>query len=89
MNMQNSDKKLWFKAKSYGWGWTPIAWQGWLVVIIYIIPIIIFVPQADKFANTSKDLFINFLIPFLINTIFLLIICYAKGEKPKWRWGNK
>jgi len=30
-------KPLWFKAKQYGWGWYPARWQGWLIVIGFII----------------------------------------------------
>ncbi|MCX6717702.1 MAG: hypothetical protein NTU76_03445 [Candidatus Taylorbacteria bacterium] len=25
--------KLWFKRKTYGWGWVPSSWEGWFVVI--------------------------------------------------------
>jgi hypothetical protein len=23
----------WFGPKSFGWGWTPVTWEGWVVVI--------------------------------------------------------
>jgi len=32
--------KLWFKAKRYGWGWTPACWQGWLVLGVYFAVLI-------------------------------------------------
>jgi len=35
------EKKFWFPAKTYGWGWgPPICWQGWVVLIVYIILLI-------------------------------------------------
>ncbi len=27
--------KLWFKAKKFGWGWTPCSWEGWTVTGLY------------------------------------------------------
>jgi hypothetical protein len=23
----------WFRRKSFGWGWSPASWQGWLVTL--------------------------------------------------------
>ena len=25
--MEEKNKKLWFRAKSFGWGWVPISWE--------------------------------------------------------------
>ena len=25
--MTEAKQKLWFRAKSFGWGWVPISWQ--------------------------------------------------------------
>ncbi len=76
-------KKYWFRAKSYGWGWTPSTWQGWLVIGIYLLAMILF-PLFIQNNSQAKSLFI---IPTIILTTLLLVICYKKGEKPSWRWG--
>jgi hypothetical protein len=34
----------WFKRKRYGWGFTPATWQGWAVVLGYLIVVIALVP---------------------------------------------
>lgn len=85
--------KLWFRAKLYGWGWTPITWQGWLVTLGYVI---ILIDQAtstisyDKNASASLgDTMIYFGLNFILSTVLLLTICYMKGERPGWRWGGK
>lgn len=83
------EKRLWFKAKNYGWGWYPSSWEGFLVLILYLIGTILHFINIDKFAHSGSDTLINFAIPFIINTTFLLIICWVKGEKPEWRWGEK
>lgn len=80
--------KLWFKAKMYGYGWTPASWEGWGVLALYVVLLIIHIKNVDMYASSTSDVLVSFLIPFIINTIFLLIICYIKGEEPKWRWGK-
>jgi len=72
------DEAIWFKAKTYGYGWTPVTWQGWLVVLAYIA------------FNFLMALNLVTLIPGVIfSTIFLLHICKEKGEPLHWRWGGK
>ncbi len=84
----NPTKKLWFKRKTYGWGWTPSSWQGWLAVAIYLFILLMFVTLLDP--NTSdKDLFVTFIAPLTIVTLIFIEIAYRKGEKPRWQWGNK
>ncbi|HCC06166.1 TPA: hypothetical protein DEP94_02305 [Candidatus Nomurabacteria bacterium] len=78
-------KKLWFRAKTYGWGWTPSTWEGWLVTTVAILFIILDSLRIDK--NSEDIPYFFFIRMFLIISI-LLFICYKKGEKPGWRWGG-
>ena len=38
VRMEN--KKLWFRAKRYGWGWYPCSWQGWAVLAMYVFALL-------------------------------------------------
>ena len=29
-------KHPWFGPKRFGWGWTPITWEGWLVTVLFL-----------------------------------------------------
>lgn len=82
-------KKLWFRAKNYGWGWTPSSWQGWLVLAIYALFNIVVFRSIDKLSHSSSDTLMNFSLPFFLSTAMLIIICSLTGEKPQWRWGRK
>ncbi len=78
-SMEKTQKsRYWFKARNYGWGWTPSSWQGWLVVIIFII--------LESLLATNTDIFI---VGTFVLVGVLILICYKKGEKPRWRWGGK
>ena len=88
-NNEKNPKKLWFRAKRWGWGWYPIAWQGWVVIIIYVAFIIKFALVADLYKHSGSDALFAFAVPYVIATSALLAICYKKGEVLGWHWGNK
>jgi hypothetical protein len=76
-------KKLWFKNKTYGFGWTPASWEGWLLLAIYVFFII---GSVEKLAR--KGAFGNIVwIAFV--TVLFLWITGEHGERPKWSWGSK
>jgi len=73
--------KIWFVNKTYGYGWTPSTWEGWLVVLIWFI---LFIPLAIYIEyNVTLGM-----IGILLITGLLIYVCYKKGEKPRWRWGK-
>lgn len=83
-------KKLWFKRKTYGWGWTPATWQGWLMTFIYVGFIFAVFLITGEDVNENPDSGSNLLIkglPIVIFTILFIFVAYKKGEKPKWQWG--
>lgn len=82
-------KKLWFKAKNYGWGWTPISWQGWAVTIVCTFLIGYSIARESVLSDTPSAALVGFSPQVIILIAILLFVCYKKGEKPSWRWGNK
>ncbi len=84
----NKEKKLWFKRKTYGWGWTPSTWQGWAVTAMYLFFVLIFILTIDEHSS-MRDVWLTFIIPMVIITLLFIEIAYYKGETPKWQWGKK
>ncbi len=82
---KNNPEGYWFKAKIFGWGWTPVTWQGWLITIIFVLMIYIISVINKAFPSFNNDW------PFVLAVIVLagafIFIAYKKGEKPSWRWG--
>ena len=82
--MTDEPKRYWFPAKRYGWGWgPPSTWQGWVVLLVWMAIVIAVRPWLAK---RSMPLFIVFQ---LVMVTGIIAICYAKGEPPSWRWGDK
>ncbi len=77
---------LWFKAKRYGWGWYPVTWQGWVVLVVYVGLALAFSLTVDETSSVREVVF-TCLLPVTLLTATLIRICYKKGERPRWRWG--
>ena len=46
---------MWFHARRYGWGWTPVAVQGWLVVAVFLVAVVIDVVVFVYRTRTGAD----------------------------------
>ena len=78
------DKKYWFHAKRYGWGWgTPASWQGWLVLIMYGALI---GGGVHFFLEERRTIYFCAYVGAV--SVTLVAVCWLKGEPPRWRWGN-
>ena len=87
--MARDDKKYWFTAKKYGYGWgLPTTWQGWAVLLIYtlflIIPLVFFEEKIDS--NGSVWFYFGYQA---VITLVLIKVVSVHGPKPRWRWGGK
>ncbi len=81
--MTDEDDDIWFPAKRYGWGWGfPITWQGWVVLLVYLV--LLFVGTSE-YLRTQNPMFFAYLA---VITLALIVVCYQKGEAPRWRWGE-
>lgn len=84
--IKDNPRGYWFKAKPYGWGWVPVKWQGWMVILAYLLLVLLFVLTIDKNSSVREVMF-TFVLPILFLTVVLIRICYRTGEKPRWQWG--
>jgi len=87
MNMQ----KYWFKPKKYGYGFSPISWEGWLLTIVLLGLVLILAYINDMFLPNIK--LKNGLRFFFDISVVLLLFGIIFRDRTdgdiKWRWGNK
>jgi uncharacterized membrane protein YhaH (DUF805 family) len=78
------ERTYWFPARRYGWGWgAPTSWQGWAAILAYVALVALdfaFFPPRSAWAA-----FLGYL---LVVTALLIALCWLKGERPRWRWGD-
>jgi hypothetical protein len=67
-------KKLWFAAKgTLGWGWTPVSWEGWLVVVVFAAAILVVSAVVHGAASVT---------PIFLLVVALVLVCWLKGTSP-------
>jgi membrane protein YdbS with pleckstrin-like domain len=81
---------FWFKPKRYGYGATPVTWQGWAVTIGSALVMVAAAFGAS--ATAVKSLWAIFAVMLVIEAIAiatLFIVSYRKTEGGwRWRWGD-
>jgi hypothetical protein len=79
-----TERKYWFPAKRYGWGWgIPSSWQGWLVSAGFAGLLV-----AGSFLVPPGTALGPYLAYVAVLCALLVGVCWLKGEPPRWRWGN-
>jgi uncharacterized membrane protein len=74
---------IWFPAKRFGWGWgLPACWQGWVVMLVWL-SVLLF-----GMVKLLQHNLISFLIFLMVMIALMLLLCWWKGEEPRWRWGD-
>lgn len=75
--------RYWFRAKRYGWGWTPLTWQGWAALAAFVALLV-----ADWLVFPPTKALPDYIGCVVGLTILLVAVCWLKGEPPRWRWGD-
>lgn len=76
---------VWFPAKRFGWGWgLPVRWQGWVALAIFVAAVAFAAIAYPPSQNLGA-----FLAVVLLATFLFGLVCWWKGEAPRWRWGEK
>jgi len=74
---------VWFKTHRIGYGWSPIRWEGWAIVLMMVLMAIFVGYIVDLHAHSVSDTLIAaFPFWFLIFTT-LLAIASSHSEKNK------
>lgn len=73
-----SGRPIWFTPRRYGWGATPISWQGWAITVAFIA----FALTVVRYFEGRPALAAAILAPA---TVALLVVT-AKTTRGGWRW---
>ena len=82
----------WFKPKRYGYGATPIAWQGWAIVVAFLAAVLalawtlIGFDRANPPDESTLVLFFTS-VAILAAAVWIISKRTTDGEW-RWRWGE-
>jgi hypothetical protein len=72
----------WFPAKKFGYGWgVPTRWQGIVVLLVYAGSI----AAGTLVIRFGRGYFLGVVI---VASALMTAVCWWKGERPRWRWGD-
>lgn len=79
---RDNPEGYWFKRKLFGWGWVPVKWQGWFVMLIGagVIAGGVYVGDTDDAPGAA-------LFGIVLGLALIFGFAFWKGEKPRWQWG--
>lgn len=81
-------KTLWFRNKTYGWGWYPASWQGWVVLAVFILMLLVNALGLITTPEPTPSMLVWFFVREIVLIALVIVICYRTGEKPRWQWGK-
>ena len=86
--MNAPPRSSWFRPKPYGWGATPITWQGWALVLGYVIAVAVLGTLTFGREHTQPWIWGVFVAVVAVLTLGLLMISRRRTEGDwRWRWG--
>ena len=68
------EKKLWFKRKTFGYGWTPSTIEGWIAIIIFVGAALLIGFSAGE-DITEKEIIFKLLVPIIV-----LVAVFSKSR---------
>jgi hypothetical protein len=80
---------FWFKPKRYGYGATPVTWQGWVITAASAIAIIVaaFLLLGHEASLAAWGAF------WVITAAITAAVCVISWRKTdgewRWRWGDR
>ena len=76
--MTDDDRTAWFAPRRYGYGATPVTWQGWAISVVFIL-----FALGIMFQFRQRPLVE---IAILTPATIILLVVTAKTTRGGWRW---
>jgi hypothetical protein len=80
--------RFWFRPKTYGYGATPVTWEGWAVVGAYVavvLTVVLLLTTRDHISTT----WLSAIAVIAVATGAMVFVGRQKTDGDwRWRWGN-
>jgi hypothetical protein len=80
----------WFRPKRYGYGATPVTWQGWALIgaaVAVIVAATVLVLPHDR--QSPAVLLTFFAIEAAVLAVLWVIVRRKTDGEWRWRWGDR
>ena len=76
--------QYWFKPKRYGWGATPVTWQGWALTLGIVLAMVAISVMLRLTEKTYWGL--AAIVAFDVAALGMLAIVSHRKTDGEWRW---
>jgi hypothetical protein len=77
----------WFKPREYGYGATPVSWQGWAITVATMVVVVMSSLVVPALANGAA------LSAIVIDALAIAVLIIVSRRKTdgewRWRWGQR
>jgi hypothetical protein len=80
--------RYWFKPKRYGYGATPVTWQGWTVTLGTVIAMVAVALSLRLTATNAWALAALLVFDAAAIATFVVVSYRRTGGDWRWRWGT-
>ena len=83
--------QYWFRPKRYGYGATPVTWQGWVVTLAAVVVIAGSIVAMNRFVDrTDAGAWLVWAMLIALATAWFVRFSRRKTEGEwRWRWGQR
>ncbi len=79
--------RFWFRPKAYGYGATPITWEGWAIVAAYIAVVLAALMRFSHHNNTFSTWLSAAAVIALATGVMVFVSRKKTDGAWSWRWG--
>jgi O-antigen/teichoic acid export membrane protein len=79
----------WFRPKQYGYGATPVTWQGWVITIAAVIVLVAATYSLTALSAINLWFWAVVLIDAVVIAALLVVSRQKTDGEWRWRWGDR
>ena len=80
--------RFWFRPKTYGYGVTPVTWEGWAVVVAYIAVVLTVVLRLIGHDHTFTTQLSAIAVIAAATGVMVFVSSQKTDGDLRWRWGR-
>ena len=79
----------WFRPKQYGYGATPVTWQGWVITIAAVIVLVAATYSLTALSAINLWFWAALLVDAVVVATLLVVSRQKTDGEWRWRWGDR
>jgi hypothetical protein len=78
----------WFRPKRYGYGATPVTWQGWAITIAALVVVVVATIRLSALSAVDPQFWMIVVIDAVVITALWIVSRRKTDGEWRWRWGR-